>query len=228
MSILKELLSLTEPNVLFEAEVPIELKDVIAAFPKHHTKALEKLWGGKRLVWHGKRFFDDGDLGPAYVEAEQAAEAYIADGYNTDANIDISGTVDGEENHGTVTWDVAFDKDEKQECYLGYDPTSDKLYIGFDAWSSEEEFNEAWDKEFEDTFGEPFDHENEEHAAIFKEAWDEYNTGFGFWGLVFEITYDGNEMTAEEALPPMMGGFYKGTMRLFKQQHPHVVDLRLD
>ncbi|TXG76450.1 hypothetical protein E6P97_03480, partial [Patescibacteria group bacterium] len=65
MSILKELLALAEAP-----EVPVELKDVIAAFPKNHTKALRHLWGGKRLVWHGERFFDDGELGSAYTKAE--------------------------------------------------------------------------------------------------------------------------------------------------------------
>jgi hypothetical protein len=229
MSILKELLGLTDPDMLFEADVPVELKDVIAAFPKHHGKALEKLWGGKRLVWHGKRFFDDDELGAAYIEAEKAAEAYIEDGYNTDAHLDISGTIDGEDYSDSMTWDVQFEKDEKQECYLGYDPKSDKLYIGFDAWASEEEFNSAFDKAFEDMTGEEHDMDNEEHQAIFHEAFEAYKElGFGFWGLIFEITMEGDEMVAEEALPPMTNGFYKGTYKLFKQQHPNVVDLRLD
>lgn len=229
MSILKELLGLTDPDMLFEADVPVELKDVIAAFPKHHGKALSKLWGGKRLVWHGKRFFEDGELGTAYIEAEKAAEEYIGNGYNTDANMDIGGTIDGEEYDDSMTWDVQFESDEKQECYLGYDPKRDVLYIGFDAWASDEEFNSAFDKAFDEMVGEEHDMDNDEHQAVYNKAWEEYKDGgFGFWGLVFEISLEGDEMVAEEALPPMTGGFYKGTMKLFKQQHPNVVDLRLD
>jgi hypothetical protein len=229
MSILKELLGLSDPDMLFEADVPLELKDVIAAFPKHHGKALQKLWGGKRLVWHGKRFFEDGELGAAYIEAEKAAEEYIENGYNTDANMDIGGMIDGEEYDDSMSWDVQFESDEKQECYLGYDPKRDALYIGFDAWASDEEFNSAFDKAFEDMVGEEHDMDNDEHQAVYNKAWEEYKDGgFGFWGLVFEITMEDGTMVAEEALPPMAGGFYKGTMKLFKQQHPNVVDLRLD
>ena len=228
MSILKELLGLTDPDMLFEANVPIELADVIKHFPKHHEKALSKLWGGQRLVWHGMPFFGDNELGEAYTKAEKAAEAYIEDGYNADANIDFDGEVDGAEISDTVTWDVTFDKNEKQECYLGYDPKRDKLIIGFDAWANEEDFNEAWDKAFEGAVGEEFDSDNPEHEAIFKRAWDEYKDGYGFWGLCFEISFNGGEMEAEEALPPMTNGFYKGTYKLLKQQNPNIVDLRLD
>lgn len=231
MSILKELLGLTNPDMLFEADVPIELKDVIAAFPKHHTGALAKLWGGKRLVWHGMKFFEDDALGAAYIKAEEVAVAYMNDGYTTDANIDFSGEIDGEEISDTVTWDVEFGErgTDHQECYLGYDPVHDKLYIGFDVWTSEDDFNSAWDKAFEEAAGADFDGDDTEHRKIFDDAWNNYkNEGMGFWGLVFEISYDGGKMTAEEALPPMTNGFYKGLFKLFKQQHPRVIDLRLD
>jgi hypothetical protein len=228
MKTLKELLGLQDPDMLYEASAPVELKAVIDAFPKHHPAALAKLWGGKRLVWHGERFFDDDELGPAYIKAEAAAEEYCRDGYNTDANMDLHGEVDGEEVNGSMTWDVQFD-DEKQECYLGYDPKKDKLYIGFDAWASDEDFNEAFEKEFKDMIGDDHDMDNDEHNKIYTEAWNEYqHGGFGFWGLVFEISHNGSSYEAEEALPPMQGGFYRGSYKLFKQQHPSVVDLRLD
>jgi hypothetical protein len=228
MSILKELLGLTDPDMLFEADVPLELKDVIQAFPKHHGKALSKLWGGKRLVWHGMRFFDDNELGEAYDKAEKAAEEYIENGYNTDVHLDFNGTVDGEDIDDTMTWDVQFSKDEKQECYLGYDPKRDVLIIGFDAWANEDEFNEAWDKAFEDAVGTEYDHENEEHEAMYKDVFDEYKNSAGFWGLCFEISFDDGNMTAEEALPPMSNGFYKGSYPVLKRQNPGIVDLRMD
>lgn len=223
MSILKELLGLTE------AHVSVELKDVIAAFPKHHAKALQQLWGGQRLVWHGMKFFEDDELGPAHVKAEQAAEEYIANGYSADVNMDIGGTIDGEEYDDSMRWDVEFDKDEKQECYLGYDPQTDKLYIGFDAWVSEDEFNSAFDKAFEEMTGEEHNLDNEEHQKVFNAAWEEFkNENYGFWGLIFEISFDGENMEAEEAYPALPGGFYKGVFPSFKRQQPRVIDLRLD
>ena len=241
MSILSELIKLHDPlsALLAEAEAPVELKAVIDAFPKHHEKALSKLWGGKRLVWHGMRFFSDGELGEAYTKAEEAAEQYIADGYNTNVEMTVdtsdftpadAGDEDDDDDNDIsdieVQWDVEFKEDDKQECYLGYDPKRDVLYIGFDAWSSEDDFNEAWDKAFEDATGEEYDGDNEEHQKLYDWAWEEYKSeGYGFWGLVFEIDRDFN---CEEALPPMAGGFYKGTYKLFKNNHPNVVDLRLD
>lgn len=236
MSIIKELLKLQDPTLaLLEAETSVELKAVVDAFPKHHEKALSKLWGGKRLVWHGLRFFEDGDLGEAYIKAEEAAKEYIDNGYNADVNMSVDassivpeGEDDEDRSDGDVdfSFDAEFKSDEVQECYLGYDPKRDCLYIGFDAWTSEENFNDAWDKAFEDTTGEVYDSDNEEHAAVFHEAWEEYKSeGYGFWGLVFEID---KHFNCEEALPPMQGGFYKGTFELFKQNHPNVVHLRLD
>ena len=175
------------------------------------------------------KFFDHDELGDAYIKAEKAAEEYINEGYSTDANIDIDGTIDGEEYHDTVTWDIEFRGDEKQECYLGYDPKRDVLYIGFDAWANEDDFNNAFDETWKNMTGEEHDIENEEHQKIFNEVWEVYQSdGFGFWGLIFEISFNGGNMTAEEALSPMTNGFYKGTYRLFKQQNPNVVDLRLD
>lgn len=232
MSILKELLGLSDPDMLFEANVPIELADIVKYFPKHHGKALEKLWGGNRLVWHGKRFFDDDGLGAAYTEAVEAAKAYVEDGYNTDVNLDIHGEVDGKEFHDTMSWDVEFDLDDGQECYLGYDPKKDALYIGFDVGTKngDDEFNQAFDKTFEDATGALYDEENPEHEQIFSAAWKKYNSSnYGFWGLLFEINIDSNgNMTAEEAFQSMPGGFYKELFKIFKRSHPSIIDLRLD
>jgi hypothetical protein len=236
MPVLQELLALRDPLRLNEAEVPVELKAVFDAFPKHHEKAFSKLWGGKRLVWHGERFFEDGDLGAAYKKAEEAAVAYINDGYNTDVNMeeDVSDIADMDDGDGQLDlhFDVEFGDQhggERQECYLGYDPHKDKLYIGFDAWVSEDEFNSMFDSAFEEATGQSYDSDNEEHHNVFNNMWQEYqNEGYGFWGLVFEITNDHGEYTAEEATPALPGGFYKGVRKLFKSQHPNVIDLRLD
>ena len=231
MSILKELLALAEAP-----EVPVELKDVIAAFPKNHSKALRHLWGGKRLVWHGERFFDDGELGSAYTKAEEAAVEYINDGYETDTYIDVDFSTfngrDGEIRDTDFEWMTKFsDREggERQECYLGYDPKRDKLYIGFDAWVSEEEFNSEFDTFFERATGEDFNSDRVGHQEVFDRVWEEYkNRKYGFWGIIFEISHNGGHYTAEEAMPPEPGGFYSKQFRQFRARHPDVVDLRLD
>ena len=235
MQILKELLKLNDPLGLNEAEVPVELKAIIDAFPHQHGKAIAKLWGGKRIVWHGKRFFEDGDLGAAYKGAEQAAEEYINDGYNTDVNMEIDASaVPDITEAGDIDFrfDAEFGKQhggDWQECYLGYDPKKDKLYIGFDAWTDEENFNNDFDSAFKEATGLEFDMDDPEHSKVFHKAWEDYkNDGYSFWGLIFEITDNHGEFSAEEAMTPMTHGFYKGTYKLFKQQHPNVVDLRLD
>jgi hypothetical protein len=231
MQLLQELLALREAP-----EVPVELKDIVAAFPKHHAKALEKLWGGRRLVWHGDRFFDHNELGDAYVKAEAAAEAYINDGYETEVNqeIEADDLVDGSDAPGNAdfTWMAGFgdqDGGSRQECYLGYDPVKDKLYIGFDAWVDEDNFNNDFDAAFKEATGLEYDSDDEQHHEVYNNLWQEYQSeGYGFWGLVFEITHNGDDYHAEEAFPPMAGGFYRGMYRQFKANHKAVIDLRLD
>lgn len=217
MSVLKELLALRE------AEVPMELADIVKFFPNKHGEALQKLWGGKRLVWHGMRFFDEGGMGAAYEKVEEAAKAYIDDGYHAEASLEVN-LPDGES--ADVEWNPKFESDEVQEVYLGYDPKRDTLIIGFDAWTSDEEFNNAFDKTWEDETGDDHDMDEPEHQDAYNAVWKEYNDmNLGFWGLCFEV---GPDMEAGELFPPMAGGFYKETYPLLKRQMAHVIDLRLD
>lgn len=230
MNLLKELLLIMDPLRLQEAEIPIELKRLFGpgVSDNFSQKALAKLWGGQRLIWHGDKFFSDEQLGPAYQGALNAAEKIIDDGdSDTEASIDIN----TDEMSDTMTWTVQFGRngDGQQEVYLGYDPIRDKLYIGFDAWASEEGFNEAFDKQFEEMHGESYDSDNESHDATFRDTFKQYQEqGFGFWGLIYEISHNGGDYQAEEAMSASLNGFYRGMFKEFKSKHPHVVDLRLD
>lgn len=236
MQTIRELLKLADPLSLNEAEVPVELRDLITAFPGKHEKAIQKLWGGPRLVWHGKRFFDKDSLGDAYDQAEKAAKRAIKEG--DPINIDVQVDADGmpglsEDAPGSAdfSYDVEVDPERDiQEVYLGYDPKHDKLYIGFDAWADDEEQrDEKFDDAFKEATGEEFDMDNPDHYAVYskmhKKMQDDH---LGFYGLVYEITDHGGEFDAEEALVPLANGFYRGTYDMFKRQHPTVVDLRLD
>ena len=59
---------------ILESDAPVEIHDLVKNFPTTHKKALQKLWGGKRLVYKDKTLFDHEDIGPAYRGAIKAAE----------------------------------------------------------------------------------------------------------------------------------------------------------
>lgn len=239
MSILKELLgTLLENDEMPKKPVKtVELDDIVKFFPGHHEAAIRKLWGTERLTWHGKKFFEGEELGDVYIEAEDAVDAVIqdvkVDGQITLSPVYRSGLPELEFEDDFVEWEITFGKQDKQEVYLGYDPETDKLYMGFDAWANEQDYNDAFDDEFKRIVGEEFDYENEVHAAIAQQAWEAYQKGkLGFYGIIFEISIDKSSNMIDEAeeLPEFTnaGGFYRGVYTQFKSRYPHVLDLRLD
>lgn len=234
MQLLKELLSLHEAPV-----APIELKDLIKAFPHQHEKAIRHLWGTPRLMWNGMKFFNNGDLGKAYTKSLDAVEESMS---SEDVEVELSLQLDASKlvydnsedddvpGHAMVEWNAGVDFNDCQECYVGYDPKKDKLYVGFDAsanYDAEQNFNEAFEDAFQEATGKSFDDSDEDHFEIHQELWDQY-VKMGFFGLIFEITDHGGVLSAEPAMAPMTGGFYRGTYKTFKRQHPNVIDLRLD
>ena len=235
MRLLKELLAIHEAP-----EVPVELKDIIAAFPKNHRKALEKLWGGRRLVWHGMRFFDHDELGEAYTKAEDAVKEYMdSEEIEVEHSISLNASqiVQNEDDedsdapgHAEIEWTDKLEYEDMQEVYLGYSPKRDKLYIGYDAWgNSEEAFNEAFDEAFEEATGLEYDHDDEQHHEVYDGVWQEFKDDKrSFYGVIFEITDHGESLHAAPVMVPLSDGFYRETYRSFKRQHPDVVDLRLD
>ena len=236
MKILRELLAIQKPQSFLAEEKEVELSDIIEYFPTQHKNAIQQLWGTDRLTWHGKKFFSGDELGDAYEEIEGAAKAILPD-VEVDAQLTIepvykSGVQEMDFDPESLEWKVKFEKDDVQEVYLGYDPKSDKMYIGFDAWADEAAFNEEMETSFEAITGEEYDYENEAHAAVFQKAWDNYQKAkMGMWGIVFEVTYDDGDMSAEE-MPQLTaaGGFYgsDSTYKQLKRAIPSLVDIRLD
>jgi len=249
MKLLQELLSLNEaPNV------PIELeklgKKAVQSGDKSQMDFLQSMarkhWGGANLMWHGMRFFDqDGDTGPAYDKSIAAVEeAFDVDDIKAEssmylnANNYVAQQHSGGDEHdddmppgeAEIEWEETFYFKECQEVYIGYSPKRDKLYVGFDAWGNDEEFNNAFDKAFEEATGEEHNLDKEEHDELYREVWKEYTDGkMGFYGLLFEITDHNGEFHAELAYDPMQGGFYRGVYKIFKRNEgADVIDLRLD
>jgi hypothetical protein len=202
---------------LFEETGSYEIKDLIDNFPSKHGKALQKMWGKSgALLYKGQSLFQDGDLGPAYNGAMKAAEKY--DGKELEVQIHFKGESDSAD----------IEVDGMQECYLGYDRKRDVLYIGYDAWLSDESIEKAFDTVYEYATGERFDADNDEHHEEFRK-WKSGKEYPGFTGLLFELsTTDGKRFDAE-LMEDAPGGFYQGIYNKSPEfKRLGLVDLRLD
>lgn len=197
-------------------EIAEVLKDRNPAMAKKYLRAL---WGKPRLAYHGKPFFGSGDT--VYDDINAALERAIKSGLEAPMSIPVGGTDELDMDELNYQATIA----DHQEVYLGYSPKNDKLYVGVDAWLNEEDFNEAWDREFENETGERYDDENEDHHAMFMNAWKEYQD-MGFIGILFELTGDPIEDAEESTMIP--GGFYKGIYRGATLKNMGLIDLRLD
>jgi hypothetical protein len=228
-------------QLLTEADVsrPLELHDVVKFFPNTYKKVFAAKWGKVgSLTYHGHPFFandaaGEHDIGSAYEGIDGAVEDLVND---DDFKIEVNLTMDlsdFESDSDTMQFDshdFSFDckVSEKQEVYLGYSVKENCLYAGYDAWIREEEFNDAWDKEFENATGEMFDMDNPEHDKVFQKVWQKFRDEM-FFGMLFRITERNGNWHAEEHFAPMMGGFYKGVYRGLSSFHSlDLIDLRLD
>lgn len=221
-------MKLSEIAILNEADEgppgkgPLELSALARYYAKRPEDLKKKIaahWGKDRLVYHGMKFFDDKGLGEAYEKADEAVKHFLNDGYLVELTFHLDDDkFDTFEYEGRV--------DDSQEVYLGYNPHNDKLYLGVDAWLREQDFNDAWDEQFEKKIGEEYDEEDPEHAKLFNEAWKEYTNMHGY-GILFDLTptADGFDVdVAEES----QGGFYGGIYKTSGMKRLGLIDIRLD
>lgn len=185
--------------------------------PEIAKKYLRAMWGKNRLAYNGMPFFGSGDT--AYDKIDAAVDEAIKQGLEVEMSIPVEGTDDLDMDELNYQATIH----EHQEVYLGYDPKEDCLYLGVDAWLREEDFNEAWDREFKNSTGEEFDDENDEHQKVFQSAWREYRDS-GFVGILFKLSKDLDEA---EDIMTMPGGFYKSIHRT-QMKGMGLIDLRLD
>jgi hypothetical protein len=207
---------LTEMKSILESDAPVEIHDLVKNFPTTHKKALQKLWGGKRLVYKGKTLFDHDDFGPAYRGAIKAAEKVSKRGLHLSFSF----------RDAVIEKDV--DISEMQEVYLGYDESEDKLYIGFDAWLDDQAIEEAFDDLYRKSEGEEFDVDSNEPKFV--DAWREFRNkeGKSLRGLLFGLdSTDGEHFTAD-LVYDKVGGFYRGIYRSPFFKSMKLIDLRLD
>lgn len=218
-------MKLSELKIFEAAEAapagPIELKDLIKYFPSTYAKAIQKMWGKDRLVYKGMKFFDNGSLGEAYDKANDAVEQAMKDeGFTAPVSLAIP---DGEDLSMTH-FEYEAHVDDSQEVYLGYASESDKLYLGVDAWLNENDFNEEWDKQFKKETGQTYNEDNEDHSALFHDAWKKYSN-MGGYGILFELDDD---LTSAEPVIMSQGGFYRGVRADPQFKRYGLVDVRLD
>lgn len=200
--LLRELLE--EKNTL-DKNKTYEIRDVVEFFPKGKEKLLRKFWGfDGGLTYKGQLLFTKGDLGPAYEGADKAAEKYIND---------------PDKFYVMVYNKLEIPAHDAQECYLGYDPKDNSLWIGYDVWLDEETFNQEFDKAYprEDVEG-----------KVFKEAWEEFKNAFTGVLLPLKST-DGKKfkVVASKTIE-RPGGFYSGIYNRNDTKKLGLIDLRLD
>ncbi len=224
---------------------PLELRDVVRFYPNTYKRVFNAKWGNGRdtggLVFHGHALFSENDgEKTAYDQIEQAVDRFIS---NEDYRVEVNITIDLDDFEPSSTndtthfdaHDYSFDTEisDKQEVYLGYSPHDDALYIGYDAWIHEEEFNESWDKEFAHATGEMFDMDNPAHDAVFQKVWQKFRNEM-FFGLLFRVTERNGYWEAEEVFAARPGGFYRGIYRgIYRDRNGtfsalDLIDLRLD
>lgn len=224
---------LQELTNLFEAEVPgvnhVDIEDLIKHFPNNHKKAIEKLWGGDRLTWNGISFHSDGGIYDGKLD--KAADSWGKNG--GELHVEVSDipftTEDGETKSIEVNFEQPINPSKDgQEVYMGIDPQTGDLYVGYDIWSNEEDFSAEWDKAFENETGEVFDYDNPAHAKAYTAAHKEITSG-GNW-MLFKLEKDGDDFSFELEDEGGDGTFYssKGRGGHTQAKNMGLIDLRLD
>lgn len=235
--ILQELLALKEAA----AAAPIELEKIGAMLKTKGPESIEfvkhltnKHWGSTRLTWHGDTFFSKDDLGPAYQKTIDNAMDLVNDHPITISFDPVEFTIkakDGQEEQVEVEIEAESKIESAQECYLAYDPVTDALIVGFDAWLDTSVVEEDFDSQFEKQTGVEFDYEvyhndyNKFHQQLIK---------MNMTGVACVIKYNHGAYTANFLFEPDAGSsFYSSrngnsVRNMVKAQFPKLVELRLD
>ena len=211
----KDLMKEAVEGMAHDPDGPLEIADIVKAYPKYHMKAFQKLWGGHRLAWQGMSLFDKDTthLGKGYKQIIDAAEHEI---FGSTIAVDIISSISSDSAN------IQFQKGDAQECYLGYDAHDNSMYVGFDAWADESELEELVKQYVADDGGDP---EDEEEYA---QAWSRFNANSpGFIGLLVHITGKPDNLDAE-VIEAESGGFYSGIYRRSSFKRLGLKDLRLD
>jgi hypothetical protein len=219
MNTLKELIALHEAadpsNENIPANGPVDIKDVVKYFPTQGDNAIKAFAKKGRLQFGGKTLYAaDYEPGAGLKQAIRVAKAEIRD-ERIDVRVDMSGAGTRFRNNTTEEFEFDSQINDMEEVWMGYDTESNELMIGFDCWTSEDDFNDAWDKEFEKNFGEEFDHEDKDHEKIFNKARQEYLDNYGMLGMLVLVN---DKFGARIEDMPGVKGFVRGILKMVKRQ----------
>jgi hypothetical protein len=209
------------------------LEDMKDALPTKHGKAMAALWSKPgKLLWHGMPLFTtDGKHheyaihGEGFDKIEEACLEEVSN-LTLEEEIDVDGVGEFEDDTFNIQWEVTFDpKDHTKMEWVGYHKEQDAFIIGYDLWadsSTEEAFNQAFDKEFEHVTGQDHDlkdDDEDDHNKIYNAAWKKYQSGqYGFFGVVFGVKYKNGGLVAKVLTPfTHSGGFHRGSYPLLKE-----------
>lgn len=221
---------LQELHNLHEADLPgenkIEIADLIKHFPNNYKKAIERLWGGPRLAYHGIPFHDE-----LMEQSADAVKEWSKRG--GELHLDLSNIPftdeEGSESDIEVSYDEQIDPEKDgQEVYVGYNSDKDAVYFGYDFSRNEEVFNEEWDKAFKDATGEDFELKNKLHYKAFVAAHKEFNKEQNCWAL-FEMEFEDDKLVVKD-VQTGPGLFYQreGEGGHDVAKNDGLIDLRLD
>jgi len=201
---------------------PLEIGDIVKAYPKYHMKAFQKLWGGHRLTWQGMPLFnkDVQHLGEGYQQIIDAATEEI-----TGSHVNVSIISEFGEDGA----DIEFGDRDLQECYLGYDAGTNSMYVGFDAWAREDQLEDLV-KQYMSSAGWHDDDvkSDDDDEESFAKAWSKFNENSpGFIGILVHITGRPGNLDAE-VVDACSGGFYAAIYRKSFFKRMALKDLRLD
>lgn len=188
-----------------EGQQSFELANIVKYFPKTYLKIIHQLSGKPhKLKYQGLDLFDEDGDGPALDGAVAEVKRQIAEG-DCKVDINLPTPLEG----GDLEYDAPIK--DVQHVWTAYEPRSNKLLLGFDAWIDEEDFNAAWDKHFEESTGEEFDYDNPEHEEIFSRVHRNYMK-IGFYGLLYEVQIKPSMEVDAEFRYYSDKGFFKGTL----------------
>lgn len=237
MKTIKSLLFLTEEDLPKSGHVAVE--DLVKFFPSKHKQAIEKLWGTDRLTYKDEQFFDGDGYGPVYKGMLKVAKKALT---SDEAKVTVSVSPDAMpppsqkyrgyiESVKNFDEEIQLDAHDAQEVYVGYQPTSGNLWIGFDAWLDEKDLEDKIE-EFTSSLDDA-DHSTQDAIGdyIFKEA----KEGLNFLGVLMELTSsDGKNFNVKEIIVEP-DGFYKGVHSASAHVGKYgpfsrlkLIDLRLD
>lgn len=225
---LSEIKALTEAD---ENTKPAELKDIVQLYPTKARQAILAMSKKGRVLYNGKPLFDvGGDFSNLFHVADEYASRYVKE-LEFEKSIPLD--IELEDDKYWESYDFEIRVDDAQEVYLGYRPSDNCLYIGYDVWLDENDFNENWDKQFKKNLGEEFDNDNEQHEKIFNKAWEYYKKHSANDGVLFKLVPSGQGFKAYEELKSSdlgdKGGmFYEGIHRTPQFKTLGLVDIRLD